>query len=314
MIDLRRLHVLRAVSHYGTVTGAAKALHMSPSAASQQIRQLAKELNVTLLEPQGRNVRLSAAAHLLLSHADAIEARWRRAEAELHATGAEPGGEVRLCGFGTAIATLLAPTAELLQVRHPAIEVSLREAQATECFDLLFAGDADLAIVEATLDSPALDDLRFDQQPLFDDPFDVVVSADHALAEEETVTLADTARERWILGLPGSTSRQHVLAACSNAGFSPSVAHEASEWSVVATLVAYGLGIAIIPRLAELPPHLPLRRIPIEGPHRPFRHFLTVTRRGSREYPAVAAVSAVINEVTRARGWLADDAGDDETE
>ncbi|GAA4910891.1 DNA-binding transcriptional LysR family regulator [Stackebrandtia albiflava] len=301
MIDLRRLHVLRAVSHYGTVTAAAKALHMSPSAASQQIRQLARELNVTLLEPQGRRVRLSAAAHLLLSHADAIDARWRRAEAELHATGAEPGGEMRLCGFGTAIATLLAPTAELLAVRHPAIEVSLREAQAGECFDLLFAGDADLAIVEATLDSPPLDDLRFDQRPLFDDPFDVVVSSDHPLAERDTVTLADTARERWILGLPGSTSRQHVLAACGNAGFSPSVAHQASEWSVVATLVAYRLGIAIIPRLAELPPHLALRRVPIAGPHQPFRHFLSVTRRGFREHPAVAATTTALEEITALR-------------
>ncbi|MET7443584.1 LysR family transcriptional regulator, partial [Streptomyces sp. NPDC005568] len=41
MIDLRRLHVLRAVDHYGTVTAAARALHVTPSAASQQIRQLA---------------------------------------------------------------------------------------------------------------------------------------------------------------------------------------------------------------------------------------------------------------------------------
>lgn len=301
MIDLRRLHVLRAVSHYGTVTGAAKALHMSPSAASQQIRQLAKELDVTLLEPQGRNIRLTSAAHLLLSHADAIEARWRRAESELHATGDEPAGELRLCGFATAIATILAPATEQLGVRHPAIEVHLREAEAGECFDLLFAGDADLAVVEANLDSPPLDDIRFDQQPLFDDPFDVVVSADHPLADRNAVTLADTAHERWILGLPGSTSRQHVVAACSNAGFSPSITHEASEWSVVATLVAHRLGIAIIPRLADLPPHLPLTRVPIHGPHKPYRHFLSCTRRGSREHPTVAAMAAAIHEVAESR-------------
>lgn len=301
MIDLRRLHVLRAVSHYGTVTAAAKALHLSPSAASQQIRQLAKELDVTLLEPLGRNVRLTAAAHVLLSHADAIEARWRRAETELYATGAEPGGELRLCGFATAIATLLAAATEQLYARYPAIEVRLREAETSECFDLLFAGDADLAVVEANLDSPPLNDIRFDQQPLFDDPFDVVVAADHPLADRDTVTLADTARERWILGLPGSTSRQHVLAACSNAGFSPTITHEASEWSVVATLVAHHLGIALVPRLADLPPHLTLTRIEIVGPHTPYRHFLSCTRRGSREHPTIAAAVTAIDEVVAAR-------------
>lgn len=301
MIDLRRLHVLRAVSHYGTVTAAAKALHLSPSAASQQIRQLAKELEVTLLEPQGRNVRLTAAAHILLSHADAIEARWRRAETELYATGTEPGGQLRLCGFSTAIATLLAPATEQLHVRYPAINVQLREANASECFDQLFSGDADVAVVESNLDSPPLDDIRFDQQALFNDPFDVVVSADHPLADLETISLEKTAREAWILGLPASASRQHVLAACSNAGFSPSIAHEASEWPVVAALVAHRLGIALIPRLAELPPHLPLTRIPIVGPHTPFRHFLSCTRRGEREHPTIAAILSAIDEVNDAR-------------
>ncbi|CAM5561239.1 hypothetical protein SALBM217S_09447 [Streptomyces griseoloalbus] len=62
MIDLRRLHVLRSVAHYGTVTAAARALHFTPSAASQQIRQLARDLGVDLLEPQGRGVRLTPAA------------------------------------------------------------------------------------------------------------------------------------------------------------------------------------------------------------------------------------------------------------
>lgn len=54
MIDLRRLQVLRAVAHYGTVTAAAEAMYVTPSAASQQIRQLGRELGVTLLEPRGR--------------------------------------------------------------------------------------------------------------------------------------------------------------------------------------------------------------------------------------------------------------------
>lgn len=301
MIDLRRLYILRAVSHYGTVTSAAKALHMSPSAASQQIRQLSKELDVTLLEPMGRGVQLTSAAHLLLSHADAIEARWRRAEAELHATGDEPAGAIKLCGFATAIATLLAAAAEQLHARHPGIEVHLREAEAKDCFDLLFAGEADLAVVEANLGSPALDDIRFDQRPLFDDPFDIVVAADHPLADLESATLTDTAHEKWIIGLPGTASRQHVMAACSNAGFSPSVAHEASEWSVVATLVAHHLGVALIPRLAELPPHLALTRVPVAGPYTPFRHFLSVTRRGSREHPTVAAAIAAVDEVRAGR-------------
>lgn len=296
MIDVRRLHVLRAVAHYGTVTAAAHAVHLTPSAASQQIRQLGRELGVTLLEPQGRRVRLSTAARTLLTHADAIEARWQQAEAELHAADAStPRGTVRLCGFPTAASTLLAPVAARLRQDWPALVAHIREAEPLDCFDLLFAGDADLAVVEATPDNPPLTDARFDQQALLDDPFDLLTTTEHRLAGRPAVRLADLASEAWILGMPGSSSRQHVLAACTSAGFTPNIVHQAREWTVVASLVAHDLGIALAPRLAQLPPGLPATRTPLTGDTAtPLRRFLTVTRRGSREHPAIAAAGAAL--------------------
>ncbi len=298
MIDLRRLHVLRAVAYYGTVTEAAQALHLTPSAASQQVRQLARELGVTLLEPQGRRVRLSSAARSLLAHAEAIEQRWQQAEADLHAVGAEtPTGVLRMCGFPTAVATLLAPMTAQLQQSWPAMTVHLREAEPRDCFDLLFTGEADLAVVEATPDNPPHTDARFDQQSLLDDHFDLLTATDHRMTEQATVELTDLAGEPWILGMPGSSSRQHVLAACTSAGFTPSIAHQAREWTVVASLVAHDLGIALVPRLAQLPPHLGVVRTPLAGSHTPTRRFLTATRRGSREHPAIAAALALLDDL-----------------
>lgn len=297
MIDLRRLHVLRAIAHHGTVSGAAKSLHMSTSAASQQIRLLSKELGVPLLEPHGRRVRLSSAAQILLAHIDAIEAMWRLAEAELQATEGEPSGLLRLCGFPTAIATLLAPLLDRARHRYPALELRLREAEASESFDLLFAGEADLALVESTPDNPPPEDIRFDSQTVFNDPFDLVVHADHHLAEAPSVDLRSLEREPWVIGVPGAIHRRHVLTACSNAGFRPTVIGEAREWTVIAIMVAHQLGVALVPRLVDLPPHLDLLRIPVSGPFTPFRHFRTVTLRGAGRRPAVAAVMALLDEL-----------------
>lgn len=140
MIDLRRLHVLRAVAHYGTVTAAARALHFTPSAASQQIRQLARDLGVDLLEPQGRGIRLTPAAESLLAHADAIQARWDQAELDLRADHSEPAGPLRVSGFPVAVSVLLAPMAVRLRERHPRLTVGIQEAGVTESFDLLFEG------------------------------------------------------------------------------------------------------------------------------------------------------------------------------
>ncbi|MQM24017.1 LysR family transcriptional regulator [Glycomyces albidus] len=300
MIDLRRLHVLRAIAHHGTVSGAAKALHMSTSAASQQIRLLSKDLGVPLLEPVGRGVRLSSAAQILIAHIDAIEAMWRLAEAELQATEGEPSGLLRLCGFPTAIATLLAPLVDTARDRHPKLELRLREAEASESFDLLFAGEADLALVEATPDNPPPEDIRFDAQTVFNDPFDLVVPADHWVAATDKADLRDLEREPWILGVPGSIHRRHVLTACSNAGFRPTVTGEAREWPVIAVMVHHRMGVALIPRLVDLPHHLDLVRVPIGGPYTPYRHFRAVTLRGGARRPSVAAVMALLDERIRA--------------
>lgn len=287
MIDLRRLHVLRAVAHYGTVTAAARALHFTPSAASQQIRQLARELGVDLLEPQGRGVRLTSAAESLLQHADAIQARWEQAELDLRADHGAPAGLLRASGFPLAVSVLLAPMASRLRTRHPRLGVRIRETEVPVSFDLLFEGEIDLAVVEATIYNPPLSDGRFDQQPLLDDPFDLVVHEDHALAGRDGVDLAEAAREEWVAPVPESPCRPHVLSACGEAGFTPDIVHHAMDWNVMAHLVAHRLGVALIPRLAQLTPHLPITRVRCTG--NPHRKLLTCTRGGGHARPAVAA-------------------------
>ncbi|WP_328371582.1 LysR family transcriptional regulator [Streptomyces sp. NBC_00445] len=295
MIDLRRLHVLRAVAHYGTVTAAAQALHFTPSAASQQIRQLARDLGVDLLEPQGRGVRLTPAAESLLAHADAIQARWDRAELDLRADQGEPAGPLRASGFPLAVSVLLAPMAARLRTRHPRLDIRIQEAEVPESFNLLFEGECDLAVVEATVFNPPLSDARFDQQPLLDDPFDLVVPEDHPLAGRGRIDLAEAAHEPWIAPVPDSPCRPHVLSAAGAAGFTPDVVHQAMDWNVMAHLVAHGLGVALIPRLAQLTPHLPITRVQCAAD--PHRKLLTCTRRGGHERPAVAAALAELREL-----------------
>jgi DNA-binding transcriptional LysR family regulator len=302
MIDLRRLRVLRAVAYYGTVTGAADALHFTPSAASQQIRQLGRDLGVVLLEPQGRGVRLTPAAHNLLAHANEIESRWQQAEAELRQQGDEPSGLLRISGFPTVMSALIAPAAVKLRDRYPALDVRLREADPAECFDLLFGGESDLAVIEAFSDIPEVADRRFDQQPLMDDPLDLLVPRGHRFARRRRIKLSEAATERWITGWPGTSCRDEVMAACTAAGFTPTIAQEAQEWPTVATLVAHGFGIALVPRLAQLPPDLPVVQIPTIGRPAPCRQLLTSTRRGGRD---AAAIAAAVRELETAAEALA---------
>ncbi len=283
MIDLRRLHVLRMLDEHGTVTAAASALHLTPSAVSQQIRLLGRDVGVELLERVGRGVRLTPAARVLLGHADRLYADWERVLAE--ASAAPAGGVLRLCAFPTALAALLAPAAA--ELRDAAVAVELTEAGNAECFALLLAGAVDIAVVLPAPDAPPRDDPRFDQQPLLHDPFDLVVPADHRLASADAVDLAAAAGEPWI-GADRGDDSAIVMAACSAAGFAPRIAHSTEGWNAAVALVSHGFGVCLMPRLAPMPAHHRVVRIPLRGAPAPSRLVLSCVRRGSRAQPAIA--------------------------
>lgn len=300
MVD-SRLRILQMVAEHGTVTAAAQALHYTPSAVSYQLRQLAAEVGAQLIVPQGRGIRLTQAARILLRHTERLQEQWERTRAELGALGGEPTGQVTLCGFSTAASRLLPPAAAGLRDAHPRLTVRIIEAEPDRCFDLLLSEEADLALLVVTADSPPMTDQRFDQRPLLDDPLDLVLPRDHPLTGRKRVTLADAAREQWIVGRPGSTYHQLVLAACMSAGFTPDIAHWADEWDTGTALVAHGFGVILVPRLARLHDDSPVTRVPLHGEPAPARRIMAVTRLGARTIPlldhAVETITATAAEL-----------------
>ncbi|MCP2234657.1 DNA-binding transcriptional regulator, LysR family [Prauserella halophila] len=296
MID-PKLRVLQLVAQHGTVTAAAAASHYTPSAVSYQLRQLAEELGVPLLEAQGRGVQLTTAARTVLRHVDVLSAQAERAYAELATLAGEPSGPFTVCGFSTSATHLLPPVAATLRDRHPHVRMRVIEAEPGRCFDLLLAGDADLALVINTAHTPPTGDDRFHQEPLLDDPLDLVVPADHPFTTRRRVTLADAADQDWILGRPGTAYHDLVRTACSAAGFSPNIAHYADEWDTGAALVARRFGVILVPRLARLHDDRPVARVPLSGDPAPARRVLAATRSGHAGHPLVTESLEAINDV-----------------
>ncbi|WP_243718698.1 LysR family transcriptional regulator [Actinomadura sp. 7K534] len=302
MIDLRRLHMLRLVHQYGTVTSAAEAMHLTPSAVSHHLRELARELKVPLLEPQGRKVKLTPAAHLLIEHADGLLAKWEETLADLESHRAGGAGPLRMCGFTTAVGGLVAPAAGALIRDDPDLKVEVRECDTDVAVGLLAAGDTDIAVIEPTPDAPPSDDLRFDREPLLEEVYDLIVPAGHPLAGRTGVRLEHAEDETWISVEPEVCAHhQQVLAYCGAAGFTPRFAHHATNWSVIWALVAHGLGVSLVPRLAGGPADQPVVRVPLTGDAVPQRRLLTCVRRGSRGNPLIDRGLRALRDAVPAR-------------
>ncbi len=296
MID-PRLQTLRVLYERGTVTAAAEALHLTPSTVSQQLRQLSNLLGIALLERHGRKVKLTPAALKLLSHADVLHAQWERASADLAAYRDGSAGQLRMCGVATALAAVIAPAAEKLRCRHPDMSLIMSESAGEDRFELLLTGRTDIAVVIPTPESPPLDDTRFEQRSLLEEPQDLLVPAGHPLAAEKDIDLAEIGGELWIRAGDPHDQHQLLLTACAAAGFTPRVTHEAIDWFAIVALVSHGFGICLIPRLAPVPHQFDVARIPLRGESAPTRRLITCIRRGSDQHTPIALGLEALQEV-----------------
>ncbi|MEU6976637.1 MULTISPECIES: LysR substrate-binding domain-containing protein [unclassified Streptomyces] len=291
--DIKKLQILRTLRDRGTVTASAEALLMTPSAVSQQLTNLSKQLGVQLLEAHGRRVRLTDAAHLVLRHAEAVFAQLERAEAELDAHLRGEAGRVRVAAFSTAVPALVVPAVQALRTVHPGLDVRVREAEAAEAYELLTAGEVDLALSLAA-HAPTARDPKYSRVPLLADPLDLALPAGHPLAEAPGLRLADLSAEPWIYGGSGPWS-EITTAACEAAGFVPEQAHSAAGWTAILAMVEAGMGVALVPRMAaaERRTGVVMRVLSADQPR---RHVVAAVRRGAEEGPAVARVLAALRQ------------------
>jgi molybdate transport repressor ModE-like protein len=289
MIDVRRLRVLRALADYGTVSAAAQALHLTPSAVSQQLAALEREVGQPIVERRGRGLVLAGAAEVLLEHAHALFAQLERAEADVAAHARGELGTVVVGAFPTALRSIAAPAARELAGAHPRLRLELLEVESPHCFAALAEEAIDVAISMESASAPAPGDPRYMRRALLDDPLDAVLPANHAFAHRDTVALDKLADETWVGPSPGTSCHEVTMAGCAAAGFSPQLVHRTNDFTALMTFVAAGLGVALVPRLAQ--GHAPdgVAVVALRGTP-PSRRVFAATRRGSEARPTIAAV------------------------
>ena len=149
MLDLRRLRLLSELSRHGTIAAVARVVGYTPSAISQSLAQLEREVGTSLLERDGRRVRLTPAAHGLVARTDRVLAELDAAEAELAAEHETVRGEIVIGAFPSAAAGLVVPAIVDLSARHPELSCTVREHEPEDGIPLLRSGGLDLLVSES---------------------------------------------------------------------------------------------------------------------------------------------------------------------
>lgn len=298
MMDVDALVSLRAVATYGTVARAATERGFTPSAVSQQVKRLERQVGARLLAPAGRGVVLTPAGRALVGAADDVLCALERGRtAAANAAGGEPEGVVRVAAFSTAVRGLLAPVLPALAARHPRLRVDVTELDPDPALDALALGAVDAAVVHDADGLPPEVPSGLEQEHLLTDVGDVVLRRDHPLAAGERLTATRLKGQAWVTSPPGTVCHRWFQRLVATHPGRPDVRHVVDDFSTQLALVEAGGAIALVPRLARPPLGPDLVARPVTP--RPRREVTLVRRTSSARSPAVRALA---DALLRARG------------
>ena len=296
MLDVKRLRILREVAQQGSFSAAGDALFLSQSAVSQQIATLEREVGMQLLDRTREGPKLTDAGRVLVSHAEAAIARLDEAERELAAIAGLEGGELRLASFPSASATVLTEAVSTFHRRHPAVRLSVADAEPEESLPRLRAGGLDLALTFDYTSRPKQDERDLDRRLVLTESMHVAVPKSHELASRSVVPLAELADVEWLCGSRPSTCGEVIFDACRSAGFEPRIGFESDDYHVMQGFIAAGLGVTLLPdlALATLRSDLVVRPTDPKPPER--RVWAAARAEGSRS-PATEEMLSILVEV-----------------
>ncbi|GAA4682059.1 LysR family transcriptional regulator [Streptomyces chumphonensis] len=247
MFESRHIKTFHEVVRTGSYTAAARALGYTQPAITQQIKALERAVGAPLFVRVGRRMRLTEAGETLARHAGVILDTMAVAHQQMRALRGLRTGRVRVCAFPSAGATLVPEALARLAAGRAGVRVELQESEPPDSLHRVVRGACDIALA---FTYPGLHEEvppELVEIPLLEDQLTVLLPAGHAMARRRAVKLAELADERWIAGC--LRCRTNFLHECAELGFAPDIVFTTDDNLVVQSLVAEGLGIAMMPGL-----------------------------------------------------------------
>ncbi|MDB5027146.1 MAG: hypothetical protein JWO66_835 [Candidatus Eremiobacteraeota bacterium] len=274
----------------------AEALGTSVSSIQRAVRALETRLGVTLIERDGRRVRLLHAGRILADHAArVVRARSEAVGAVRAASG--PRTIVRL-GHMFSLGLGLVPKIAADVIAHdPSARLTLRHGASNALVTSLLAGDFDAVLVSPIPLAPDLANV-----PLFTERLLLAVAAGDPLASHDTVALTEV-RDRPFVALPdGAGSRYDLMQACARAGYIPAIAIEVGDMYTLEGIVGAGLAVSIVPESMRGHSHPAVARIRLREPAETQRSVALVYVRGTESRRSVAALIGAAKRTTQESG------------
>lgn len=248
-MDIGKLGALRELAVRKTMAAVAEALHVSPSAVSQQISMLEQEVGIDLVERRGRGVELTIAGRTLVERANRIFAELESARADMAELKRVVAGDIRVAAFPSVASLLMPRTMRSLRAAYPRLDVLFEEMEPEEGLNALRSWQTDVALIDDLNVPPGLLDPGIELTPLIEDVFHVMMAPDHRLAGLDEVSWAELEEERWVIDTASGTYTRMLTEACQRSGYMPRIIARCKGAEVTSAMIREGCAIAMFPGL-----------------------------------------------------------------
>lgn len=243
-LTFRQLRLFLALAETGSVSAAARAMHVTQPTASMQLREITQAVGMPVYEVIQRRVHLTEAGHELARTARAIADEWEALQQKFDAMRGLTRGKLKVALVSTAkyfVPRLLGTFCAL----HPEIEISLEVLNRDGVVARLRDNLDDLYIMSTPPTDIELEDKVFLPNPLV-----LIASPSHPLAKQRQLPIEELGGERFILREQGSGTRMASDRHFRELQFDPSLRLELGSNEAIKQAVAGGLGIAVLSRHA----------------------------------------------------------------
>jgi DNA-binding transcriptional LysR family regulator len=287
-MEVHQLRILRELGERGSVAAVARALHVTPSAVSQQLAALQRSSRAPLTERRGRRLALTDAGRRLAAAAVEVIGALDRAAHAVDGYLDDPTQPVTVAAFHSAALAYFAPLIGHLQCTGgPPVHCADADVAQSD-FPALVA-DYDLVLAHRLDSSPPWPTDRLTVVPLVHEPLYIALPDASPLADSPRLTAADVATQPWISVHDGFPVQGTLAAIAAAAGRPLDITHRINEFTVAASVVASGAALALLPGYTTIPnPRVVLR--PLDDVPAG-RHIDVLTR---PETPSRASVQVVL--------------------
>lgn len=244
-MELHQLRYFLAVAKKGNFSRAAEHCNISQPSLSQQIQKLEEELGERLFNRLKRCATLTSAGEALLPRATRIVNEVEAARNDVADASDIIRGHVSVGVLPTVAPYLLPRVLPLVTRECPGIDVLIHEEPTSHLLRMAGACEIDMAII-----SPPIQDDRFTVESLLDEELMLAVPPTHPMARKRTIQLSDLDGQRFILMKEGHCLGNQALRFCERGELLPRIAFRSAQLETIQALVAAGVGISLIPKMA----------------------------------------------------------------